>query len=471
MAWTDWMPWARRAKAAPAAMPALPGGAPLGTVFGPQHVSSRFTDPLGAEQDAGRKLVAAARAADAGDPRTLQAIIDGTLTRDARLAGVYRARILAITSRRWTVRPPAGYESDREALYVASRSSQALAQTPRFERARAQLAQGIGRGVGVLEHGWQLDRDGVRVSRPRFITPDRLVVNDVGEWSKKDTGDRTATPLSAWPDKFVVHSPSAGLELLPHCRGALRPLLPLALSKRFTLRWCLEMVERYGQPQVYGSFQDPSTSSTLMDELVEGLRKLSSHWAAAFRGGVKIESIPVNVNDRIHIALCDWVNTEYAVNLLGGNLLTEVNDGQTFGSTAQERVRGDILVSDLVELDETITDQWVEPLARFNAPGAPAPVFESTVTATRPYSLQEYQAGVCTLNAYLVSNGFEAVEDERGEQYVAAPTLPSAISGTPLTLPSGGAAPGSPFPSSPTLSSGRTSPSSTSPLARALRQS
>ena len=473
MAWTDYLPrWARRSASAAAPL-ALPGGAPVGEVFRPMRRQAAWSDPLDSEGDAGLRLVQAIRAADNGDPRSLQAAIEGALTRDSRMAGVYRARILAITSRRWTVRPPVGLENDREALDTAMAVSRVFYATPRFERARAQLAQGIGRGVALLEHDWQLDVNGARVSRPRYVGADRLVIDDNGEWAKRETGDGRAIPLSCWPDKFVVHSPSAGLELPAHKRGALRPLLHLAIAKRYTLRWCLEMIERYGQPQVYGSFDSPETPTTLLDEMVESLESLSSQWRAAFRGGAKVEALPVSVNDRIHLAFCDWVNTEYAVALLGGNLTTEVKDGQTFGSTAQERVRGDILASDLVELDETITDQWVEPLVRFNRPGAPIPVFESASTSTRPYSLAEYQAGVCTLNQYLTSNGFDATDDPRGEQYAASPSLPPASQGMPLALtgPSGGADAAAPFRSSPTRASGATLPSSTSPLGRALRRS
>lgn len=471
MALSDWLPWRARAQA-PAAPLALPGGAPIGPVFA-KKAPVRWTDPLEAEGNAGQLLVNALRSADSESTATLHAVYDGILTRDARLAGYARTRVLAITSRRFAVRPPAGYEQDREALRVAQDVTTALYETPALARRRAELAQGILRGVGVLEHDWRLDKRGWRVSHPRYVEPDRLCVSQYGEWSKLDSGDAwPGKPLSDWPDKFVIHSPTAGLALRAQRRGQIRPLLHLAIAKRYGLRWCLEALERFGQPQVYGTAPDGSGTS-LLEEITDGLRLLSSHWTAAFRGGVKLEALPVSIADLVHLKFADYVNTEYAINLLGGNLTTEAKDGNVFGSQAQDRVRGDILVSDLVELDETITDQWISPMVRFNAPGAPPSVIETVATASRPWTVAEYQAGLCTLDEYRTSNGGDALGDARGAAF-AAPQLPPAYQGVPLSLPASAAPPGGaatevPFPRM--LASGATSPTSTHPLASVLRRS
>lgn len=472
----DWLPWRRasvRAPSQPREMPTLPGGAPLGEVFGRPRTAQR-PDPLEVEANAGQVLVSALRSADAGRMATLSAAIDGTLVRDARLAGVARTRVLAVTSRRWAVRPPAGYESDRQALEVAQAITTVLYETPAFARRRAELAQGILRPVAVLEHEWIVDRRGWRVSRPRYIDPSRVDCDvTAGAWVVGDEGPHRGQRLADFRDKFVVHSPTNGLALPMQRRGALRPMLGLALAKRFGLRWWLEMLERYGQPQLYG--RAPSDASqALLDSITDGLRSLSSQWAAAFKGDVSIEALPTSVNDRLHREFADFVNTEYAVALLGGNLLAEAKDGQVFGSTAQDRVRGDILAADLTELDETIVDQWIEPTVRFNSPGAPVPVIETVATQSRPWQLAEYQAGLCTLDEYRTSNGADALGDARGQAF-AAPQLPPFAQGQQVmsipALPPGGADAESPFSQPPAKTSGPTSPTHRSGLARLLSQS
>lgn len=473
MSWVDRLLGRTSARASVAAtLPQLPGGAPVGDVM-PRTLAVQRADPFAVEANAGPNLISALRAADNGYLSALNAAIDSALVRDARLAGVARARVLAITSRRWAVRPPVGYEQDRQALAIAQAVTQVLYQTPGFAQRRGELADGILRPVAILEHDWQIDRNGWRVSRPRRIDP-ALIDYDIrqGCWVVAE-GSLRGTPLREWQDKFVIHSPSGGLALPAYRRGALRPMLSLSLAKRYGLRWWAEMLERFGQPQVYGIVEGTNANATLLNELTEGLRNLSSQWSAAFKGGTKIEALPVSINDEAHKKFIDFVNTEYAVNLLGGNLSTESKDGQVYGSQAQAQVRSDLLAADLVELDETIVDQWIEPTVRFNAPGAPIPVLESVVSQTRPMTIAEYQAGLCTLNEYRVSNGQDPID---GGDTFAQPQLPSYAQGSPLAmpaplaLPSGGADAGSPFPRS-TPQSSPTSPTPRSGLVRSLSQS
>lgn len=439
MVLSDWLPWRTSARAAaPSEMATLPGGAPVGRVIG--RAAYVRDDPFAVESQAGAKLISALRAADSGYLGSLNAAIDSALVRDSRLAGVAAARVLAITSRRWAVRPPAGYEQDRQALEVAQAITQVLYQTPGFAQRRAELAQGILRPVSVLEHDWQIDKNGWRVSRPRHIDPSLVDYDcDRGQWIVSQ-GEHKGRALAEWPDKFVVHSPARGLAIAKQRRGALRPMLSLSLVKRYGLRWWAEMLERFGQPQVYGVAPEHA-SEALLDEITTGLRNLSSQWAAAFKGDVAIAALPVSINDEAHGKFIDMVNTEYAVNLLGGNLSTESKDGQVYGSQAQAQVRGDILASDLVELDEAIVDQWIEPTVRFNAPGAPVPVIESVISPSRPWSLAEYQGGLCTLDEFRTSNGHDPIGGDAGAEMarpVSAPTsvqVPDALGSLPADAP------------------------------------
>lgn len=466
MSWVDRLLGRTSARASVAAtLPQLPGGAPVGDVM-PRVVSTQRTDIFATKATAGPALISAVRSADNGYMSSLSSAIDGALVRDSRLAGVYRARILAITSRRYAVRPPAGYETDRQALAVAQSVQRVLEQTPGFIQRRAELADGIGRHGAFLEHDWQIDRNGWRVSRPRRIDPS-LINYDIasGQWTIAE-GTLRGKALAEWPDKFIVHSPSGGLALPKNRRGALRPLLWLSLAKLYGFTWWGEALERYGQPQLYGTLPD-NASNTLFDTVVEGLRNMSSQWAAVFRGDVKVNALPVSISETLHKEFVDFINTEYAVNLLGGNLATESRDGQVYGSQAQAQVRSDLLAADLVELDETIVDQWIEPVVRFNAPGSPVPVLESVVSQSRPLTTAEYQAGLCTRNEYRTSNGLDPVDG--GDAFFVAPQLPSYAQGSPLAmpaplaLPSGGADAGAPFPrsiqqSSPTSHTLRSGP-------------
>lgn len=475
--------------AAPVQLATLPGGVPVGSVYTTTESAQSSGkkarpwvmqwDPLDVENGAPERLVEALYAADtSGATANLQRIIDGALAKDGRLASVCRTRVNAVSARRYAVRPPPNFESDREALEVAKNVTTILNETPGFARHRAALMQAVIRGpnAGVLEHQWMVDRRGWYVSRPRYVRPWLTGIDPLTDVvTKLERGDTApGLPLQeTWPNKFIVHAPSGGLMLPASKQGAVRPILALVLAKRFGLRWWVSALERFGQPQVYGVVNAPTqtgdaSGGALLDSITAGIRLLSSEWGAAFRSGVDIKGLDVSFDREAHKTFVDFVNTEYAVLLLGGNLTTESADGQVFGSQAQDRVRGDIAAADIAELDETITDQWIAPLVRFNAPGAPIPYIETTSTRARPWTVAEYQAGLCTLNDYRTSNGSDAVDG--GDRYYSpAPAQSYALVAqtTPPALPSGGAAAASPFPRS-TTPSGPTSPTPKRGLANAL---
>lgn len=472
--------------AAPAQFPTLPGGIPVGSVFGEQGAAQPRKrpwlmqwDPLDDEANAPAVLVSALRAADtSGTTAELQRIYDGVLARDGRLSSVARTRVNAVTSRRYAVRPPPGYESDRAALEVAKNVTTVLNETPKFARHRAALMQGVIRGptAGVLEHHWHVDARGWYVSRPRYIRPWCTGIDPAtDEVTKLERGDTApGIRLSEWPNKFIVHAPSGGLMLPASRQGALRPILALVLAKRFGLRWWLSALERFGQPQVYGVANSTTSvdasGRSLIDSITDGIRTMSSEWGAAFRNGVELHGLDVTYDREAHKAFLDWANTEYAVCLLGGNLATEAQDGQVFGSMAQDRVRGDIAAADIAELDETTTDQWIAPLVNFNWPGAPVPYIETASARARPWTVAEYQAGLCTLNDYRTSNGSDAV-DGGDRYYTPAPAQTYALvaqPSAPPALPSGGAAAETPFRATSTTPSGPTSRTPTKGLASAL---
>lgn len=443
------------------------GGAPIGTLFQPVAQSRRLSQsPFESDENAARILLSALRMADAGQPAELQLAIADMFARDGRASAVARTRTLAITSRRWVVKPPPGFEQDPRAIEVAANVTSIFNATPGFARLRGHLQQGVPCGVGVLEHKWRTNERGWKVSHPEPVESYRIGI-DGGEWTKLDPGTDSApgTKLSAWPDKFVVHSPNAGLSLPHSKRGYARAMLTLALVKRHGLRWWLSNVEQFGKSQIYATLP-ADASLELLNETAERLRQLSSDGAMAFRGAASIESIAVTADPAAHQNFIDWINVEMAILALGNNLTTEVQGGSFAASQTADVVRGDYLAADAVEGDETITDQWIAPLVRFNWPGAPVPVFETILARTRPWTLAEFTAGICTRDQYRLSNGFDAVDDSTGAQY-AAPV--AAAPPQAFALPVGGEQP-APFPvtTSPTSKSGPTSPTRRSGPASAL---
>lgn len=459
---------ARRSKRATAPLPAPVQLAPeAGQVFAAPRQQQR---PLDEALDAKpAQFVAIFKEAALGRTRRIVDLGKSARRYDPRLNSVSSTRVLAIGSRGYAIKPPPGTENDAEAQRIADFVGRHFYETRNFPTLKQHLGHGALECHAVLEHVWSRNARGEVRTQPVWRHPNRFAwTQETGEIAKLDPGvDTTPIPLSNWPNKFIVHSAVGGQSDYPWMRGALRPLLMLSLSGRFGLRWWLSCLERFGQPQVYAT-QRPGDKSA---DLISALRALGSDWRAVVPEGSSFTALPVTVQDQLHQRFLDYVNTEKAIGILGQNLSTEVKGGSYAAAKSQERVRADILAADLAELDETITDQWIRPLVLFNfGPGAPVPYIEHTLDARVPFTLADYQAGVCTVDQYLSDNGHDPEPDGKGDRYYQAPTS--------YQMTPGGGGAGAPFSVTPILPSqgpkltasptSSTSPSTTHPLRSAL---
>ena len=392
---------------------------------------------------------------------------------DSRLNAVSSTRVLAIGSRPYAIKPPPGSENDADAKDIAARVARMFARVRNFPTLKQHLGHGAIETHAVLEHVYSTNvQTGEVASQPVWRHPNRFCwIEDSVEIAKLDPGvDAQPVPLSQFPDKFIVHAAVGGQSDYPWMRGALRPRILPSIAKRKGLVWWIQALERGGQAQVVATVKEGDQN--LVDNILAALRNLGPDWRAVVPEGVTFTELPVHVQDGLHARFIDAMNVEDAIALLGQNLSTEVKGGSYAAAKSQERVRADYLAADLAELDETITDQWIRPLVFYNfGPGAPVPYIEHTLESRSPWTLADYQAGLCTADEYRADTGHDPEPDGRGKRYfVPAPTFGQPM---PPALPSGGAAAASPFPAatssaSPTSS---TSPSTTHPLRSALLRS
>jgi hypothetical protein len=353
---------------------------------------------------------------------------------DSRLDATCAQRIDAIKARPVVFKPPPGFESDAEALEITKRVTRLWNSTPDTNATLSHLAHGVLEIHAGMALQWVTDRHtGWWKPIPRFIHPNRFSWNEqaVATWVD-DPNVWPGRPLHEFPDQFIFHAPVGGRSDYPWRRGAMRARLIPSILKRFTTRAWLSMLERWGQPQVaaFVDKDDPQLddgSGTVEADVIEALRKIGVDWRAAFPSGVKLEAIDVSVSDSLHKNFIEWANIEDAIAILGQNTSTEVAAGSFAAAAAQVRVRFDILAADCAELAETLTHQWVEPVVRYNWPGAPIPYAEFVLNPKRELTVTEYQAGLYTADEVRTSQGHEPEPDGKGRRYYVG----QAIAGTP----------------------------------------
>jgi phage gp29-like protein len=402
--------------------------------------------------------------AEAAYGRTNQLIdlCKSTYRYDSRLSAVIQTRVRALQSREWIIKPPPGYADDPEAKLVVERVTTILNETQGLKKVLGQLGYGPIEGFAVAEHAWRMNARNEWVSQPEWRHSNRFAWNvDTLELCRCEPGQDSppGVPLSTWPGKFIVHSPSAGAADYPWQRGAVRSRLTASVIKRFGVRWWLKMLERWGQPQVFATLP-PNLRTGAESEVDDALRALGSTWFARFPEGTTVETIAAQVNDQLHKAFVDWQNTEDAIAILGQNLTTEVTAGSFAAAKAHQLVRLDVLAADLAELAETITDQWIRWLVYYNWPGSPVPYIDFVLAPQGEITVAHYQAGLFTADEVRNAMGFDAEPDGKGARYFVPPPTFGAPppAQTPAALPLGGAATAPPFTSSGPMRSLSTHP-------------
>lgn len=387
--------------------------------------------------------------ADYGQTWDLQDLIEDSRDRDSRLDSVSRTRMFAVQSRPWVVTPPEGWENNRTAKIYAENVAMIFREMRGFRGQIVHLAHGALNGYAVCEQDWFRDHRGWSVPELQDRHVNRFGFNhnlDIGFLPWDRSGLSFLVPLNQYPDRFVVHSPLAGRSSYPWRRGALRTRILPSLCKRGGARMWLTLLERWGQPQVYVTVGDGESENvlTLIDE---ALQSLSDEWQARFPQGVEPKTIDKSgtVSSDLHSKYIEMANTEDAIAVLGQNLTTEVQGGSFAATEAHRAVADTILAADLEELGETITQQTVEPICRYNHwTDAPPPVFRLLATRQLAWTVDDVREGICTEDEYRALKGSPAKPDGAGSRYRTPPEGPTpavSITTAPNIGPTGAGSP------------------------------
>lgn len=311
-----------------------------------------------------------------GDVREYIDLCKSTRRADDRLDAVCEKRVLAITGRGFAIKPPPGYETDPSALANVDFIVRHFHDTKGFRAKVGWLATAVIEGHAGLQHDYYENDRGETATRPVCVHARNFGWNVQTGQPGVYLADASGVPsntLSPFTDgEFVFHNPVGGGADDPWLRGAIRSRLLHSVTKRAGKSWWLKVLERHGQPQL-AAYQSEDSDSDLEDEVIAALRKLGTDWRAFIPPGIEIKEIAVNVKTELHKLWVDQCNADDAVRILGQNLSTEVQGGSFAATRAHMWVLAAILEGDLAELEETICDQWIEPLIRFNRPGTPVP--------------------------------------------------------------------------------------------------
>jgi len=303
---------------------------------------------------------------DNGDIYEYLTLAEEMEERDLHYHSVISTRRLAVSSLDLVVESVA---DDAENIKIADFVREVMTDEDTVRELLADQLDALGKGFSVSEIMWNRDEskwvpDKYVWRDPRFFQFDRVTGDILSLRDEANVVD--GIPLAAY--KFIVHTPKikSGLKV----RGGLARLAAVAfMCKGYSLKDWMAFAEVYGMPLrvgKYGSGASPAQKT----ELLRAVANIGTDAAAIIPESMQIEFINAmksggTASEIIFESLSNWLDRQVSKGVLGQTMTTD--DGSSLAQAkVHDNVRGDIVISDAVQLSATLRRDLVKPLVDLN---------------------------------------------------------------------------------------------------------
>ena len=295
-------------------------------------------------------------------------LFDAMEEKDLHIGAVTQTRSLAVTARKRKVEPASESAHDNA---VADFVERAIAGIPRFSSTLTGLMSAVTHGFSMVEIIWKVS-DGAVLVDQLLARPQRLFTfsDNTGElldfpaYVDPITGKNVELPRK----KFIYHS--TGGVRHPVESGIYRGISWSYLFANYTLKDWMTFMDLYGIPLRLGKYRSTADDNA-KDVLKNAVLNLGSDAAAVISEDTTIEFVhsALSGDHALFENAIEHFNRQISKRILGQTLTTD-SGGKKGGAYAlgkvHDRVRGDIVMADISNLDETINHDLVRPLVDFN---------------------------------------------------------------------------------------------------------
>ena len=337
--------------------------------YGPRTVVSHVDiDTLGPRQIKNMLLEA-----ESGDLASQCALFERMEEKDGELDAHLRTRKSGVSSLRFELLPA---DESAAAAEAAALCRELIGALPNIKEAIFDLMDAVPKGFSVLEIQWQTD---ARTWRPAKLLwrPQRwFTAADDGETLLlRDESGGQGRPIN--PLNFILHRAKARSGFCGRT-GLLRSCVRAFVVRHVSWKDWMAFAEVYGMPPRIGHLREGVPwDSEEARQLWQAVRSLGMDAAAVVREGSRIEMVDGRGagDGEIFQRILEAAGREMTLAVLGQTLTSGGERGGSYAlGKVHNQVRWDLLESDALALDETLTAQLLAPLVRLNlGPGAPAP--------------------------------------------------------------------------------------------------
>ncbi|MDR2188917.1 MAG: DUF935 domain-containing protein [Azonexus sp.] len=339
-------------KAKPAAE--LQAGARSAQGYSLNYASVNTLDPS--------RLASAFAAADQGFITDQAALFELVEEQDAHIFAELGKRRRAVTGLGWQLHPPR--DATQAEIDRTEELADLLRAIPHFEDAQYDLTDAIGKGVAALEIEWQTGS--VWTPAALHWVPQRLFQIDRESGAVQFLKNGMPEALRPWG--WIVHEHRAKSGYIEQA-ALFRVLAWTYAYKAYNTRDMQRFLEVYGLPLRLGKYP-AGIAKNQRDELLKAVRSIGHDGAGVVPANMSIDFIQAmksgSVDDFLN-AVTYWEKKQ-SLAILGGTLTSQA-DGKTSTNALgviHDKVRREIMLHDVRQIEPTINAQLVRPIALVN---------------------------------------------------------------------------------------------------------
>ncbi|MFZ4620964.1 MAG: phage portal protein family protein [Bacteroidota bacterium] len=318
------------------------------------------------------------------DPRALMSVLQRILQTDLNLLGLVQTRKLAVLGFDYTITMPKGITPSAE------EEKQIAEMKNRFKVTKMNTLFNAGMngrlfGFSATELIWANTSKETLVKKKRSYdlteldfdldNDDALVFLD----TNTNTQFFARTPIDPETNIVVRYNPLDGVEKT-YVGSFMRTNLLYSWIKYYDYFNWSKGNEKFADPMVWASYRKGSQKEEVA-AVVDGLEKLGTDSRAAFSDDVKLQLLESMRSGSVsaHKELVETIKGEQAISILGQTLTTDVQGKGSFAAAKVHNfVRADIMWSDLIALQDVISEQYIvqDYLKNYGEPKNAFPIFK-----------------------------------------------------------------------------------------------
>lgn len=304
------------------------------------------------------RLASAFALADQGYITDQAALFELVEEQDAHIFGELGKRRRAITGLGYQLHPHK--DANQSELDRTEELKDMLEDIPKFEDAQYDLTDAVGKGLSALEIDWKTGS--TWLPRNLFWVPQRAFQ------IKRETGEiqyvKNGIPEALRPWGWVIHEHRAKSGYLEQA-ALFRVLAWTYAYKAYNQRDMQRFLEVYGIPLRLGKYPS-GIGKQQRDELLRAVRNIGNDGAGVVPSNMTIDFIEAKARGNIDdfLKTIQYWEEKQSKAILGGEL-----DGKTTSEARimiYDKVRREILLHDVRQLEPTLNEQIVRPIALLN---------------------------------------------------------------------------------------------------------